>query len=90
MALLSSSYLQPSDSAFLPYTHKAALPLPLSNAADRFHYTSFLYAKYTYKTRQSVFQFPLHCGPLNLFASSFTSEMLSAEFLNVINNYSLM
>jgi len=64
--------------------------VPRSSAADGFHYTSFLYAKYTYKTHQSVFQFPLHCGPLNLFASSFTSEMLSAEILKVINNYSLM
>lgn len=32
MALLSSSHLQPSDSAFLPYTHKATLRLLLTPA----------------------------------------------------------
>jgi hypothetical protein len=72
------------------HSHSNFATAPRSSVADGFLYTSFRYAKYTYKTHQSVFQFPLQCGPLNLFASSFTSEMLSPEILNVINNYSLM
>ena len=34
LPLLSSSHLQPTDSAFLPYTHTATLPLLLAPASQ--------------------------------------------------------